>query len=278
MFPHPKRDASLLSAYQKELQHEVVVLEEVLHEIFELLVLRVARGLPDPHDQPSYDGHVYSGVFLPRRLEVLPHDDVQLPVRCLDAPVIDLAFEKRQRIAVRQVSYVGHRLQACLFPFSAGLRGGCLVDDGNAFYGVEAAALILLIVAVLASIASFFLNQSYLPLISALIVSIAFGVVIYYSLPIFADKFNDLNFQNGEYSQVLLYSILSGIAVIFSILPRFDEKKQRNRKPLPFPAEVFDSINEIGYSYFLSLNLYFLFFPLPIERRSPFSILCRVSR
>ena len=141
VFPHPKRDASLLSAHQKALQHEVVVLEAVLHEIFELLVLRVVGGLCDPHDQPSYDGHVYSGVFLSRCLEVLPHDDVQLPVRCLDAPVVDLAFEKRQRIAVRQVSYVVHRLPACLFPFSAGLRGGCLVDDGDASYGVEAAAL-----------------------------------------------------------------------------------------------------------------------------------------
>ncbi len=141
VFPNPKKDASLLSAHQKALQHEVVVLEAVLHEIFDFLVLRVVRGLRNPHDQPSYDGHVYSGVFLPRRLEVLPHDDVQLPVRCLDAPVVGLAFEKRQRIAVRQVSYVGHRLPTCLFPFSAGLRGGCLVDDGNAFYGVEAAAL-----------------------------------------------------------------------------------------------------------------------------------------
>lgn len=126
VFPHPKRDASLLSAHQKALQHEIVVLEEVLHEIFELLALRVAGGLHDPHDQPSYDGHVYSGVFLPRRLEVLPHDDVQLPLRCLDAPVVDLAFEKRQRIAVRQISYVAHRLPAHLFPFSAGLRGGRL--------------------------------------------------------------------------------------------------------------------------------------------------------
>lgn len=43
--------------------------------------------------------------------------------------------------AVRQVSYVVHRLPACLFPFSAGLRGGCLADDGNASYGVEATAL-----------------------------------------------------------------------------------------------------------------------------------------
>lgn len=130
MFPHPKRDAFLLSAHQNALQHEVVVLEEVLHEIFELLVLQVAGGLRVPHGQPSYDGHVYSGVFLPRRLEGLPHDDVQLPVRCLDAPVVDFAFEKRRRIAVRQVSYVEHRLPTCLFPFSAGLRGGCLVDDG----------------------------------------------------------------------------------------------------------------------------------------------------
>lgn len=99
------------------------------------------------------------------------------------------------------------------------------ITKGFAAHTFAPMALILLIVAVLASIASFFLNQSYLPLISALIVSIAFGVVIYYSLPIFADKFNDLNFQNGEYSQVLLYSILSGIAVIFSIIPCFDEKK-----------------------------------------------------
>ena len=141
VFPLPKRDASLLFTHQKALQHEVVVLEAVLHEIFELLILRVARGLRDPHDQPSYDGHVYSGVFLPRRLEVLPHDDGQLPVRCLDAPLVDLAFEKRQRIAVRQVSHVVHPLQARLFPFSAGLRGGCLADDVDASYGVEAAAL-----------------------------------------------------------------------------------------------------------------------------------------
>ena len=141
VFPHPKRDVSLLSAHQNALQHEIVILEAVLHEIFELLVLRVAGCLPDPHDQPSYGGHVYSGVFLPRPLEALPHDDVQLPVCCLNAPAVDLAFEKRRRIAVRQVSYVVHRLPACLFPFSAGLRGGCLVDDGNASYGVEATAL-----------------------------------------------------------------------------------------------------------------------------------------
>ena len=139
VFPYPKKDAFLLSAHQNALQHEVVVHEAVLHEIFELLVLRVAGGLRNPHDQPSYDGHVNSGVFLPRRLEVLPHDDVQLPVRCLDAPVVDLAFEKRQRIAVRQVSYVVHRLPACLFPFFTSLRGGCLVDDGDVSYGVEAA-------------------------------------------------------------------------------------------------------------------------------------------
>lgn len=91
VFPYSKRDAFLLSAHQNALQHEVVALEAVLHEIFELLVLRVAGVLHDPHDKPSYDGHVYSGVFLPRRLEVLPHDDGRLPVRCLDAPVVDLA-------------------------------------------------------------------------------------------------------------------------------------------------------------------------------------------
>lgn len=58
VFPHPKREASLLSAHQKALQHEIVVLETVLHEMSELLVLRVVGVLRDPHDQPSYGGHV----------------------------------------------------------------------------------------------------------------------------------------------------------------------------------------------------------------------------
>lgn len=49
VFWHPKRDASLLSTHQKALQHEVVVLEAVLHEMFELLVLRIVGGLRDPH-------------------------------------------------------------------------------------------------------------------------------------------------------------------------------------------------------------------------------------
>lgn len=92
VFPHPKRDASLLSAHQEALQHEGVVPEAVLREMSKLLVLRVIGGLRNPHDQPSYDGHVYSGVLLPSRLEVLSHDNVQPPVPCLDAPVVDTAF------------------------------------------------------------------------------------------------------------------------------------------------------------------------------------------
>ncbi len=99
------------------------------------------------------------------------------------------------------------------------------ITKGFAAHTFAPFALVLLIVAVLVSLASFFLDQSYLPLISALIVAFAFGIVIYYSLPIFADKFNNLNFQNGEFSAVLLYSILSGIALLFSIIPSFDNKK-----------------------------------------------------
>ncbi len=99
------------------------------------------------------------------------------------------------------------------------------ITKGFAAHTFAPFALVLLIVAVLVSLASFFLDQSYLPLISSLIVAFAFGIVIYYSLPIFADKFNNLNFQNGEFSAVLLYCILSGIALLFSIIPCFDNKK-----------------------------------------------------
>ena len=73
------------------------------------------------------------------------------------------------------------------------------ITKGFAAHTFAPFALVLLIVAVLVSLASFFLDQSYLPLISSLIVAFAFGIVIYYSLPIFADKFNNLQRQGFSF-------------------------------------------------------------------------------
>lgn len=63
-----------------------------------------------PHDQPPDDRHVHPGVVLPGRLRVVTHDDVKASVVRLYAPVVYLAFEQRQRLDVRHVTYVDHAL------------------------------------------------------------------------------------------------------------------------------------------------------------------------
>ncbi len=56
-------------------------------------------------------------------------------------------------------------------------------------------------------------------------VSITFGLIVYHSLPIFADKFNDLNFRNGNFAACLWYTILSGIGLLSCVVTCFDQNK-----------------------------------------------------
>ena len=99
------------------------------------------------------------------------------------------------------------------------------ISKGFAAHTFETIGLVFLILSVLVSLAAFFFDFSWGPIVATLFVGISFAILFYFSLPIFADKMNDLNFQNGDFSACLTYIILGGIALVSSIVACFDPKK-----------------------------------------------------
>lgn len=98
-------------------------------------------------------------------------------------------------------------------------------SKGFAAHTFETSALIFLILSVIVSIAAFLFDFSWGPIVATLLVGASFALLFYYSLPIFADHANDLNFQDGDYSACLTYVILGAISLISSIVACFDPKK-----------------------------------------------------
>ena len=109
-------------------------------EIFQFLIFRIIRSLCQPHHQSSYDCHIDSGIFFSCRLIVLSHDDIQFPMGGFDAPMIDLAFEQCQWIAVCQIGDVIHRFRVCRLPSAVFFCTRRLFDDGDIPDGIERTA------------------------------------------------------------------------------------------------------------------------------------------
>lgn len=99
------------------------------------------------------------------------------------------------------------------------------ISKGFAAHTFEGVALLFLIISVLVSLAAFFLDFSWTPIVATLFVGAAFAILFYFSLPIFADHANDLNFQNGDYAVCLTYVVMGAIALVTSIVACFDPKK-----------------------------------------------------
>lgn len=96
---------------------------------------------------------------------------------------------------------------------------------GFADQSFDTVVVIMLIASLIVSLLAFILDFDFMPLIACLFASIAFCLIVYHSLPIFADKFNDLNFRNGNFTACLWYTIISGIGLLSSVITCFDPKK-----------------------------------------------------
>lgn len=99
------------------------------------------------------------------------------------------------------------------------------ISKGFAAHSFETIAIIFAILGVVVALFAFFFDYSWAPVVASLVIAATFAILFYYSLPIFADKANDLNFQNGDYGACLAYVIMGAIATISSIVACFDPKK-----------------------------------------------------
>ena len=71
-----------------------------------------------------------------------------------------------------------------------------------------------------------FVDFDFLPLLSSVLFSAGFGMIINEGLPVIVDKINDISFQGGNFSLVAAYVGMSFIACLLSFVACFLKKKK----------------------------------------------------
>ncbi len=99
------------------------------------------------------------------------------------------------------------------------------ITHGFAAQSFSGAVIALAIVALVVDVFAFAVEWKWAPLLAAVISAAVFAVTLYNALPIYADHFNDLNFQNGVYGACVAYVVIAAIACLCNIVACFDPKK-----------------------------------------------------
>lgn len=72
----------------------------------------------------------------------------------------------------------------------------------------------------------FFIDFGFLTLLSSVLFSLGFGMIINEGLPVIVDKINGISFQGGNFPLVAAYSVMSFVACVLSFVACFTKKKK----------------------------------------------------
>lgn len=98
-----------------------------------------------------------------------------------------------------------------------GATGKALLD--NTGFGAD--IIIFVIVGMLLSFAAFFFRFNFWQLIPTLFYSLAFGSVINGGAAVIMDKINNVVYSGGDFTSVVIYLVLLGVACVLSIVACF---------------------------------------------------------
>lgn len=70
-----------------------------------------------------------------------------------------------------------------------------------------------------------FVNWDFLPLVSSILLSLGFGMIVNEGLPVIVDKINDISFQGGSFPLVAAYTAMSMAACVLSFIACFIQKE-----------------------------------------------------
>lgn len=85
----------------------------------------------------------------------------------------------------------------------------------------------ILVIGIIAEVATFLTNTKAMPLVTAIIFAVGVGLIFMNAAPIVADRYNDLNFRNGDFNSVVVYLVLGSLMGIASVVACFEDKKNR---------------------------------------------------
>ena len=86
--------------------------------------------------------------------------------------------------------------------------------------------LILVMAAgILCGVLNLFSRVDFLPLVASVLFSAGFGMIFDQGLPVVVDRLNNITFQGGDFTQVVLYLSLMAAACLLSIVSCFMKKK-----------------------------------------------------
>lgn len=85
---------------------------------------------------------------------------------------------------------------------------------------------ILLIVGTTCALAGLFVKFNFWVLLPAVCFSVTFGMVIYYGSAVVMDKINNVVYSGGNFSSVISYLVMLGIASVISIAACYIPEKK----------------------------------------------------
>lgn len=84
----------------------------------------------------------------------------------------------------------------------------------------------VLVIGIIAEIATFLTDTKAMPLVTAIIFAVGIGFIFMNAAPIVADRYNDLNFRNGDFNSVVVYLVLGSLMGITSVVACFGDKNE----------------------------------------------------
>lgn len=93
-------------------------------------------------------------------------------------------------------------------------------------YNFSLPLIIVMAVSVVAAAANLFVRFDFMPLLTSILFSVGFGMIIDQGLPVIVDKINNISFQGGNFQSVAAYVAMMAVACILSFIACFTKKRE----------------------------------------------------